>query len=105
MSEGFSTPPAGRPADTDREVVETVRRIMGEDTPDAVPAADSRTGPGYSATPPAPAVHSGTPPAAQANGTSPRRRPPPPVCLPAGRTATALAAGRRPRWPRSRPRT
>ena len=71
---GIQTPEAGRPADTDREVVETVRRIMGEDPPDATPApaADSRPGPGYSATPPVPAVYAGTPSTAPGNGTAAR---------------------------------
>ena len=72
MSEGFSTPETGRPAGTDREVVETVRRIMGQDAPDAATAADSRTGPGYSATPSAPAVYTGTPSAPQVNDISSR---------------------------------
>ena len=72
MSEGFSTPETGRPAGTDREVVETVRRIMGQDAPDAATASDSRTGPGYSATPSAPAVYTGTPSAPQVNDISSR---------------------------------
>lgn len=59
MSDGFSTPEAGRPAE--QEVVETVRRIMGENTSDPASPAENR----------AAAVQYAEPPQYPGNGTSP----------------------------------
>ncbi len=60
MSDGFSTPEAGRPAE--QEVVETVRRIMGENTSDPASPAENR----------AAAVQYAEPPQYPGNGTSAR---------------------------------
>ncbi len=45
MSDVFRTPQAGRPAGSEQEVVETVRRIMGEDISDPAASAEGRVAP------------------------------------------------------------